>query len=141
MLNQSCFIIISNDDDLKLINAAIMETGLPYERVNATSIEFALEKLQSEPRYTPDFIFMDWNLPLLARVKANNHIQNTPVIIFKDNVTQEEIAEAKNAGVSNILLKTTHETALHPLVSKVLNRENPPFVLAFDGSDQMWNVR
>ena len=81
----------------------------------------ALEKMRSTP---PDLVISDWNmepmtgLQLLREVRADATLKDTPFIMITAESKTENVVAAKEAGVSNYIVKPFNaETLKNKLVS------------------------
>ena len=81
----------------------------------------ALEKMRSKP---PELVISDWNmepmtgLQLLREVRADATLKDTPFIMITAESKTENVVAAKEAGVSNYIVKPFNaETLKSKLVS------------------------
>ena len=81
----------------------------------------ALEKMRSKP---PELVISDWNmepmtgLQLLREVRADDTLKDTPFIMITAESKTENVVAAKEAGVSNYIVKPFNaETLKTKLVS------------------------
>ncbi len=81
----------------------------------------ALEKMRSKP---PELVISDWNmepmtgLQLLREVRADAALKDTPFIMITAESKTENVVAAKEAGVSNYIVKPFNaETLKSKLVS------------------------
>jgi len=78
----------------------------------------ALKKLEQDPLFRPDFIFLDLNLPgingfdCLTRIKANAALSHIPVVIYTTSASEEDIIKTKNLGAAGFITKPYHITDL-----------------------------
>ena len=140
MSNKINYLVIDDTDKRDLLETAISETELGYDCIIAKTIERAKERLSSEPDFQPGYIFMDWNLELLNFIKAIPHLANSQVIVYGD-LHAEAINEAKAAGASHCLLKTTHETAMTKVLHHLFEDKQAPFVLVFPVDERSGYLR
>jgi len=130
MTNKICYLIIEDPKDGNLLNTGIRETELGYVSIVASSMERVVERLEGDPSFLPDYIFIDWDIDMLREIKASPHLANSAVIIYTGDMSTAEINEAKQIGAAHCLLKTTHDTALTAILLHLFKDENIPFVLA-----------
>ena len=87
----------------------------------------ALEKLRSS---TFDLIISDWNmvpmsgLDLLKEVRASTDLNTLPFIMITAANTAESVVEAKEAGVSNYIVKPFTADTLRRKIDAVLGAAN-----------------
>ena len=83
----------------------------------------ALEKMRSSP---PDLVISDWNmepmtgLQLLREVRADAKLKDTPFIMITAESKTENVVAAKEAGVSNYIVKPFNAATLKSKIVSVL---------------------
>ncbi len=83
----------------------------------------ALEKMRSSP---PDLVISDWNmepmtgLQLLREVRADAKLKDTPFIMITAESKTENVVAAKEAGVSNYIVKPFNAETLKTKMVSVL---------------------
>ena len=81
------------------------------ECVTAYNGQQAIDKLENQLFFLPDFIFLDLNMPLmngkqcLERIKKNQKLLNIPVIIYSTSAQNKEVQEMKQLGANFFLQK------------------------------------
>ena len=106
----SCLLVDDDDDDKEIFCLALAEVNPSIEcHIASDGIE-ALEML-NDPSFTPDFIFLDLNMPLmggkecLIQIKKRHHLENTAVIIFSTSASQKDIEDTAQLGASSFITK------------------------------------
>ncbi len=72
-----------------------------------------------------DFIVSDWNMPqmtgieLLRKVRASDHLKDTPFLMVTAESLQENILEAVQAKVSNYIVKPFTAETLMQKIDKI----------------------
>jgi two-component system, chemotaxis family, response regulator Rcp1 len=107
MLGEGSFHILIIEDnlgDVRLMQEALREGGMPCSLQVATDGTEALDVLRRLPPFAeamrPDLIFLDLNLPgisgmhVLEDVKSDPHLRQIPVIVFSTSSAEQEIYEA-----------------------------------------------
>ena len=83
----------------------------------------ALEKMRSKP---PDLVISDWNMEpmtgiqLLREVRADATLKDTPFIMITAESKTENVVAAKEAGVSNYIVKPFNAETLKSKMVSVL---------------------
>ena len=73
-----------------------------------------------------DFLITDWNMPgmpgldLLKAVRADDRLNNLPVLMLTAESKREQIAEAAQAGVNGYVIKPFTATTLQEKIEKIL---------------------
>ncbi|MDH5445499.1 MAG: response regulator [Gammaproteobacteria bacterium] len=79
----------------------------------------ALEELQKQPM---DLILSDWHMPemegieLLKAVRADEKLRHIPFLMLTSDVSEENVRDALNSGVSDFLAKPFRHA---PLIKKI----------------------
>ena len=79
----------------------------------------ALEELQKQPM---DLILSDWHMPemegieLLKAVRADEKLRHIPFLMLTSDVSEENVRDAVNSGVSDFLAKPFRHA---PLIKKI----------------------
>lgn len=107
---------------LRIIRNLLKQLGL--ENVDeATDGQDALVKLRNG---NFGLVISDWNmapmtgLDLLKEVRADGRLKNTPFIMITAESKTENVAAAKEAGVSNYIVKPFNAETLREKIEKVL---------------------
>ena len=71
----------------------------------------ALKKLQDDPLFEPDYIFLDLNMPrmngkqCLSEIKKIKRLSTTPIIIYSTSSEKKSINEVKQIGATAYFTK------------------------------------
>ena len=125
MLDTDINILIVDDYKtmLRIIHALLKQLGF-YNVELALDGATALHKLR-ERRF--DLVISDWNmepmtgLQLLAEVRADAHLKNTPFIMVTAESKTENVVAAKRAGVSSYIIKPFNAETLRAKLTSVLS--------------------
>lgn len=96
---------------------SIYKTRLGLDGYNVEEAQDGLEAVRKMQSDHPDVIVLDLYMErmdgykVLAHIRANEALKNTPVIIFSARGTRNEIDRAMSAGASRFLPKTTTSPA------------------------------
>jgi CheY-like chemotaxis protein len=121
---KSCLLIDDDHDDQLVFSLAINAIDRSVKCVMADSGFAALHKLEQEPFFTPDLIFLDLNLPgmngidCLIRIKANPRLTKIPVIIYSTSSREEDRIKTKALGVTAFITKPDHIVDLKSTLSE-----------------------
>ena len=124
MLDTSTSVLIVDDYKtmLRIIRNLLKQIGI-YAVDEASDGEEALAKLRERPF---GLIISDWNmapmtgLQLLTEVRADNALRGTPFIMVTAESKTENVVAAKQAGVSNYIVKPFNAETLREKIEKVL---------------------
>ena len=124
MVDKSMNVLIVDDYKtmLRIIRNLLKQLG--FENVEeATDGGSALAKLREKPY---GLVISDWNmepmtgLQLLKEVRADARLKDTPFIMVTAESKTENVVSAKQAGVSNYIVKPFNAETLKSKISAVL---------------------
>lgn len=119
-------LILLIDDDIdehELFFAAIEKLGRNCIFLSAAGADEALEMLDT---ITPDFIFLDINMPskngftCLREIKHNDHFKHIPVEMYSTSNTETDKKRAFDLGACGYLVKSGSFSQLCESVEEVL---------------------
>jgi len=123
-LNTNMRVLIVDDYHTMLRILRNLLRQLNLENVDeASDGEEAFLKLQAQP---PDLIISDWNmkpitgLDLLKRVRADAKVKRIPFIMVTAESKTENVIAAKQAGVSNYIVKPFNSETLRAKIASVM---------------------
>ena len=123
-LNTNMRVLIVDDYNTMLRILRNLLRQLNLENVDeAQDGEAAFSKLQTQPY---DLIISDWNmqpvtgLDLLKRVRADAKIKRIPFIMVTAESKTENVVAAKQAGVSNYIVKPFNSETLRSKIASVM---------------------
>jgi CheY-like chemotaxis protein len=125
---KTCFLVDDDIDDQEIFMAAVSEIDDSINCVSVDNCEEAIEQLKKSNINTPDFIFLDLNMPrlngrqCLAELKKIAHLKHVPVIIYSTSSLKKDIEETAKLGADMFLTKPSRFddlcNALHQVLSK-----------------------
>ena len=101
-------LIDDDEDELEILTAALHKVPLAFDCIWVQSAEHALQLLN---HYSPDYIFIDYNMPkanglkCLAEIKKMQHAQNIPVILYSTCINEVNSKKAMSLGAFTCLEK------------------------------------
>ncbi|HEU5146580.1 MAG TPA: response regulator [Chryseosolibacter sp.] len=107
---KSCLLIDDDDDDKEIFCIALGEANPAVKCFTADNGLEALQMLR-DGSLVPDYIFLDLNMPLmsgkecLVEIRKQNHLKNTPVIIYSTSASERDIQETSILGASGFITK------------------------------------
>jgi two-component system chemotaxis response regulator CheY len=109
----------------RIVKTLLRQLG--YNNVaEAEDGQVALAKLKQEKF---DLVLLDWNMPrmtgleLLKVIRADDNLQNTPVVMITAEGRKEDVLEAVKAGVNNFIVKPFTAETLEEKLNKVLEKK------------------
>ena len=117
-LNITCFLIDDDVDDQDIFILALEEIDPSIKcRVANDGIE-ALQQLNGDGHFRPDYIFLDLNMPrmngkqCLEQIKKVDALLGIPVVIYSTSSDQKELTETRQLGASDYIVKPNTVSAL-----------------------------
>lgn len=102
-------LLIDNDEDeIEIFTAALDQIPLSYDCMWVQSAEHAIKLLSN---FSPDYIFIDYNMPkingleCLETIKKIDSVKNIPVILYSNNINEENYNKAISLGAYSCLKK------------------------------------
>jgi len=124
-----CFLIDDDYDDQEIFMLALNTIGEDINCITANDGIEALNKLQIDTDFTPDFIFLDLNMvrmngrECLIEMKKIPRLNNTPIIIYSTSSEQKDISDTKQLGAADYIVKPPSISVLTKRLEQVLRRE------------------
>src|SRR3990170_3272258 len=119
----SCFLIDNDEDDQEIFNMALKEMDPSISCVVVNDGISAIEKLATDVSYMPSFIFIDMNMPLmdgkqcLQEIRKIPRLAEVPLYIYSTAANPYSIAEAKELGATDFIMKPSGFRQLVELLS------------------------
>lgn len=123
-MKKSILLIDDDEDELKIFTEALNDLNGQFECVLVQSAEAADALLKN---FTPDYIFLDLNLPridglaCLAKIRQQVPIKHTPVFIYSNCITHDTHKEASVLGAAGCIQKPDSINSLGALLQKLLS--------------------
>lgn len=111
---KSCLLIDDDQDDQYVFSIVIEKLNKSIRFDVADDCPEALRKLEAEPAFLPDLIFLDLNLPgingvdCLIRIKANPRLSHIPVVIYTTSSSKEDLIKTRGLGAVAFITKSYH---------------------------------
>lgn len=119
-------IIDDDSDDVEMFCEAVQEIDASIHCMSACNGEEGLRLLKERPEETPDFIFLDLNMPklngkqCLVQLKKNPVFCNIPVIIYTTSKLREDFEETMKLGAADFMTKPSRLHKLREAVKAIL---------------------
>jgi len=129
----TCFLIDDDDDDREIFAIAAENTGASV--ITAANGIDALSRLNSDLAFTPDFIFLDLNMPYLsgvdclAHIKQINRLHDVPVIVYTTSSYGKDVEKTRQLNATHFLVKPTSLNVLIKRLSSIFSQQELPFYL------------
>ncbi|HSD06658.1 response regulator [Flavobacterium sp.] len=130
-----CFLIDDDQDDREIFAIALSEVNSSYSCITAINGEDALKVLNDQPDFTPDFIFLDLNMPLmngktcLTELRKIPRLKQVPIIIYTTSSYSKDIEDTQNLGASHYLVKPSSISSLSNILTSFFEGKTTKFQL------------
>lgn len=120
---KNIFLVDDDRDDRDIFIEALAEIDSDYECTTAENGEDALKQLTS---FTPDYIFIDLNMPrmsgreCLIGIKSMQRLEQTPIIVYSTSSLQKEKDDLAKLGANVFMTKPASFGELCDLLKDVL---------------------
>ncbi|HEV7350174.1 response regulator [Telluribacter sp.] len=110
-MSATCLLIDDDQDEHFLFASALREIDPALACISEESALEAVNKLKTNLDFTPEFIFLDLNMPgldgkwCLANLKKIERLREVPIIIYSTSRNKEDVCEAKNLGSAGYVVK------------------------------------
>jgi DNA-binding response OmpR family regulator len=125
-----CFLIDDDDDDQEIFALALSTIDEDITCITANDGIDAVNKLNMDTEFTPDFIFLDLNMvrmngrECLVEIKKLTRLNDTPVIIYSTSSEMKDITETKLMGAADYIVKPPSISSLVTRLEQVLRGKN-----------------
>jgi CheY-like chemotaxis protein len=105
------FIVDDDSDDQEIFVAAANEVDQSIKCIAVDNCEDAIQMLKKSTDESPDFIFLDLNMPringrqCLVELRKLAHLKHVPVIIYSTSSLKKDIEETAQLGADMFLTK------------------------------------
>jgi CheY-like chemotaxis protein len=113
----NCFLIDDDPDDQEIFCMALGDMGKEINCIYASDGVDALKRL-NDPSFTPDYIFIDMNMPrmngsqCLQEIKKIGRLKDVPVYMYSTSADPEAVAATKQMGAAGFIVKPTSVSEL-----------------------------
>jgi CheY-like chemotaxis protein len=124
----TCFLIDDDADDQEIFELALKSVDPTILFNGAGDGVEAVQKLQTEQTFAPDFIFLDLNMPrmdgkeCLRELRKIDRLKDTPIIIYSTSTDERDRVETKALGADHYLEKQSSIKVLKSKLTEFFNR-------------------
>ncbi|HUR30311.1 MAG TPA: response regulator, partial [Saprospiraceae bacterium] len=129
MKYQPTVLLIDDDtDDQEIFSHAMDKANHNAHCVFADDGIQAIERLQQDINFLPDYIFIDMNMPrmngqqCLAAIKQIDRLKNTPVYMYSTSADPESIEKNKKLGAADFIVKPANINDLVAMLKSIIQK-------------------
>jgi CheY-like chemotaxis protein len=121
----TCFLIDDDADDRNFFLLALNEFNNSIELVTSDSGVHALEKINGDNSFLPNYIFLDLNMPYmsgrecLTKLRKIERLKNVPIILYS---TVKDFEELASRGATGFITKQNSINDLVKVLSGIIKR-------------------
>lgn len=125
---KTCLLIDDDRDDQEVFLIALQRSGHPIRCATASNGVDGLHALDEQPHETPDWIFLDMNMPgmngkqCLAEIRRREYLNGVPVVIYTTSSHPSEMQELRALGASDYFTKPNSVQALSGLLADFFSK-------------------
>ncbi|WP_247235643.1 response regulator [Telluribacter sp. SYSU D00476] len=127
MRNSVCLFIDDDAEEHEIFTIAMIRLNPFLNCVTVKSGTHAVEKLQNDVNFTPDYIFLDLNMPgmdgkqCLAHLKKIDRLERVPIIIFSTSSNETDVKETMKLGSHGYVVKPDTISELVGTLGQIIN--------------------
>jgi CheY-like chemotaxis protein len=124
---RQCFIIDDDQDDQEIFLMCVSDINPNIDCRTASNGAEAVEMLESQKDYAPDYIFLDVNMPKMNGIECLGHLKkmdwlrNTKIFIYSTTSEKSVVEESKALGADDFIVKPTKMSVLKEALSGIFN--------------------
>lgn len=130
MENAVIFFLVDDDSDDQMIFLTALEgisdtIKCEYENDGIK----AIEKLNLNQSFIPDFIFLDMNMPrmngkeCLVEIRKIDRLNHVPTFIYSTSVDSGMVEEVKLLGATDVIIKPTSISVLSAILANIISTD------------------
>lgn len=121
------FFLIDDDiDDQEVFELALKDIDGELSFIKAYDGREALDILNKDETFLPDFIFLDLNMPrisgkeCLTEMRKMARLQNVPIYIYSTSSSEKDKTETHNLGATGFITKPYIIDDLEEILSEII---------------------
>jgi CheY-like chemotaxis protein len=122
---KECLIIDDDEDDQEIFIMCVRKISNNINCLAISNGVDALAMLKSNEKYTPDYIFLDVNMPKLNGIdclkflKNIERLQNTRIFMYSTTSESSTLATSKEFGANGFIVKPSRAAELKSKLSEI----------------------
>jgi DNA-binding response OmpR family regulator len=127
MNKEIVFFVVDDDaDDRYIFIMALRCIRYKTKCITAKSGEDALELLRKNEEFTPDFIFLDINMPrvdgkeCLVEIRKIERLKKVPIYMYSTSLAEKDRTETLSLGADDYFVKPYSIKILIDILSKII---------------------
>jgi PleD family two-component response regulator len=110
-MSRKCFLIDDDHDDQEIFGMAMESISTPLDCVYADDAIQALEILKTDSEFTPDYIFIDFNMPrmngiqCLQEIRKMTRLAGSRIIMYSTSSEKKLMDRSRESGAHDFIVK------------------------------------
>lgn len=123
---KTCYLIEDDIDDQEIFRMSLDAIDRTIKCDIAGNGYDAVQRLNAETGYTPDYIFIDVNMPKMNGIECLKQLKNLPrlhstkIIMFSTSEEPRIISQCKQLGANDFVVKPASVDSLTCILSKII---------------------
>ena len=124
-VSKICFLVDDDLDDHEIFQIALENLDVNIELRTAFDGRDALDRLEKDVLFLPDYIFLDLNMPrlnglqCLHELKKTERLKNIPVIIYTTSSEERHKSQSIDLGAQEFITKPANVDELSQKLSYI----------------------
>jgi CheY-like chemotaxis protein len=126
-MKRKCLIIDDDPDDQEIFVMCARKVNKDIDCVAVDDCVEAIVMLRSDSNYTPDFIFLDVNMPkmngidCLKELKRIGRLEKTKIFMYSTTSEEKVLSDSKKFGAHDYVVKPVKTAELKDKLYKIFN--------------------
>ena len=131
----SCLLIDDDADDREIFEIALKEIFYNSKFYGVPGGIEAIDLIESDKNFRPDFIFMDLNMPMMGGIECFHELKKIPylkhssIIFYTTSSHDRDITKAKELGSNHFLTKPSRIGDLSKILSELFKGNQNKYYL------------
>jgi PleD family two-component response regulator len=120
-----CLIIDDDEDDQEIFMMCVGKISKNIDCMAISDCVEALSMMKTTPGYTPDYIFLDVNMPkmnglaCLKELKRIERLKNAKIMMYSTTSEKSVYEESKHLGATDFIIKPVNIAELKTRLSNI----------------------
>ncbi len=120
-----CLIIDDDEDDQEIFMMCVGKISKNIDCLTISDCVEAISMMKTTPEYTPDYIFLDVNMPkmnglaCLKELKSIERLKNAKIMMYSTTSERGVYEESKQLGATDFIIKPANTAELKAKLSDI----------------------
>ncbi|RYE26511.1 MAG: response regulator [Sphingobacteriales bacterium] len=126
---KKCLIIDDDEDDQEIFLMCIGDVDANLECIAYSDPVVAVQKLSADLQYTPEYIFVDMNMPklngiqCLGKLRGMEHLNKSRIYMYSTTSLNTTIEESQQLGANGFIIKPSKLAELRERLTALFSEE------------------